>query len=691
MTTEVRAVCSHDCPDACALLVTVDGGRAVNVAPNPAHPVTGRHLCVKVDRYLERVYSPERLLTPLRRRGTKGAADFVPIGWDEALDTIVGRWRAIVAAEGAAAILPYSYLGSMGVLSALGTMHALFHRLGATRLERTICGGQDAGLRALVGAAFTDPENLDGARLVIAWGIDLVSTSIHTWDIVNRARARGARLVVVDPYRSRTAAQADVHVRLHAGTDGALALGLLHVIFRERLEDTDYLERYASGVTELRAAVAEWTPERTAAVTGVAPATIVELAREYATTKPAGVRHGVGMQRAAGAGMALRAIHCLPVVAGQWRHAAGGIADARTLRLSRLDRLMRPDLGPAAPRTVNMIQLGRVLTDPGLTPPVRALYVWNSNPAIIAADQGRVLRGLGREDLFTVVHEQFLTDTARHADIVLPATTMLEQQDLLGSWGFNYMAVSPPAIAPRGEAKSNSEVARVLAARLGFDDDVFRLSDSELIDLALGESTAEAAGATRARLDAEGFAYIGPGKGKPVYAQGGFPTPSGRFEFVSADLARAGHGPLPVYIPPAESPDTDVALAARFPLRLLTRKRHHSINSSYGGLPVLLRAEPEPELELHPADAGARGIADGQAVRVWNDRGGVTFRARLTERVPAGTVAAPFGNWMREGGSANALTSDRLGDLGHGPTFCDALVEVAACGAAAPVAASRVL
>jgi anaerobic selenocysteine-containing dehydrogenase len=673
-----RVTCTHDCPDACAMLVTVRNGRAVDVSPNPAHPVTGRHLCVKVDRYLERVYHPDRLLTPLRRSGPKGSGTFERMAWDDALDVVVSRWREIIATHGAAAILPYSYLGSMGSLPAFGTMHALFHRLGATRLERTICGGQNQGLTALVGATWTDPENIDGARLILAWGIDLVSTSVHTWDIVQRARRRGARLVVIDPYRSRTAERADVHLRIHPGTDGALALGMLHVIFREGLEDSDYIERFTTGVETLKRLSAPWTPDTAAHATGLEPDSIVALAREYATTHPAAIRHGVGMQRAAGAGMALRSIHCLAAVTGQWRSAAGGIADARSVRSPDIGKLMRPDLGPPAPRTLNMIQLGRHLTDPDLSPLIRALFVWNANPAVIAPDQQKVLRGLRREDLFTVVHEQFMTDTARHADIVLPATTMLEQEDLVGSWGFNYVALNEQAIEPVGEARSTAEVARLLAARLRLDDEIFRLADHELIALALRGSKAEQEGASLERLAAEGFVRVGPARGAAIFAEGHFPTPSGAFEFASEGLARAGLGPLPVYVPPAESPETSPTVARRYPLRLLTLKRHYSINSSYGALPVLLRAEPEPMLELHVDDAQVRGIAEGQAVRVWNDRGSVSYRAHLTDRVRPGTVAAPFGPWMHAGASVNSLTSDRLGDLGNGPTFCDTLVEVGA-------------
>jgi len=464
----VRTACSHDCPDACALLVTVQNGRAVNVAPNSAHTITGRHLCVKVDNYLERVYSPDRLRTPLLRTGPKGTGEFVPISWEEALDAIVSRWREIVADDGPEAIVPYSYLGSMGVLSGFGTMHAVFHRMGATRLERTICGGQKRGLKELVGSVMTDPEHLEDARMILAWGMDMISTSVHTWDIVHRAMQRGARLIVIDPVRSRTAAKAHLHVPINPGTDGALALGMLHVIFRDGLEDHDYVRRNTTAIDELRQHVEGWSPERVGRETGLPPPQVIALAREFATTRPACIRYGIGLQRAAGAGMALRALQCLATATGQWRYAAGGVADANSLGLLKREALMRADLGPQAVRTLNMIQVGRWLTDPDLRPPIRALYVWNANPAVIAPDQTRVLQGLAREDLFTVVHDQFVTDTARYADIILPATTMLEQEDLLGSWGFNYVALGRRAVEPLAEAKSNSEVARVLAARLGF-------------------------------------------------------------------------------------------------------------------------------------------------------------------------------------------------------------------------------
>jgi anaerobic selenocysteine-containing dehydrogenase len=667
----VRLTCTHDCPDACSALVTVNAeGRAVDITADRAHPITGRHLCVKVDRYLERVYSPDRVLTPLRRVGPKGTAAFEPVRWDEALDEIATRWESIVETDGPEGILGYSYLGSMGLLDAFGTMQALFNRLGATRLERSICGPQGFALAGLTGVPWSDPENLPAAKTVVVWGMDPVSTSIHTWELIRRARKNNAAsLVVVDPYRSRTAAYADLHLRPHPGTDGALALAAGRFALHQGLADDSYIATSTTEADAYRAAVEPWTPERASEVTGIPARTIADFATIVAGARPTAIRIGVGMQRSAGAGSALRAIQCLAAVTGQYQFAAGGISQAVSIGWARPDRLARSDLSPAGTREVNMIQLGRVLTDPAMAPPIRSLYVWNSNPAVVAADQQRVLSGLRRDDLFTVVHDQFLTDTARHADLVLPATTMLEHADVVGSWGFSYLSWNEAAIAPVGESKSNSEVARLLAARLGFVDDVFRLSDHELMELALADGRAAAAGITAERLRQEGFARVGP----PVGSGGGNGT---TFAFRCEALAEAGLNPVAEYRAPAAQPDP----AGAYPLRLLTLKRHYSINSSYGSLPVLLNAEPHAVCEIHPDDAHSRGIVDGAAVRVHNELGEMRCVAAVIDRVPPGTVAVPFGRWRSdpESGGANSLTSDRLGDLANGPTFCDNLVDVVA-------------
>jgi anaerobic selenocysteine-containing dehydrogenase len=669
----VRVTCTHDCPDACSAVVLVDAdGRAFEITADRSHPITGRHLCVKVDRYLDRVYSPDRLLTPLRRTGPKGSGEFAACSWDEALDEIATRWADLVRDVGPTSILGYSYLGSMGLLDAFGTTQALFNRLGATKLERSICGPQWFALSGITRWPWSDPENLPDAKMVVVWGMDPVSTSIHTWELIRRARKEnGAELVVVDPYRSRTTRYADLHLRPNPGTDGALALAVANVVFGEGLEDAAYIAAHTTDVDAYKRAVEPWTPVRAAIETGVPASDIVEFAHRYATTRPAAIRLGVGMQRSTGSGSALRAIQCLPALTGQWQWPSGGIAGAVSIGHTNLSALSRPDLSPAGTREVNMIQLGRVLTDPTMYPPIRSLFVWNSNPAVIAADQRKVVEGLARDDLFTVVHDQFMTDTARYADIVLPATTMLEHSDLVGSWGFSYLSWNEAAIDPVGESKSNAEVTRLLADRLGFADEVFQLDDHQLMELALTNSPAAAAGLTSERLRREGFGRVGPAIGTAVAADS-------TFSFSNDALAAAGLHPVAEYRPPARTPSA----TSQYPLRLLTLKRHYSINSSYGDLPVMLNAEPRATAEVHPDDAAARGIAEGAEIWVYNDLGRIQLTATVTDDVPSGTVAVPFGRWGADptSGGANSLTSDSLGDLANGPTFCDNLVEVELVG-----------
>lgn len=674
----IRITCTHDCPDACSALVTVTGGTAVSITADASHPVTGRHLCAKVDRYLERVYDPKRLTTPLRRTGPKGTGQFEPITWDSAISEIADRWKTVIADAGAEAILPFSYLGNMGALSAFGPMYGLFNTMGASQLERGICGGQALAINAALGAMQADPELLVDAELIICWGIDVVSTSVHTWDLIRAARKNGARLVVIDPYRSATAQRADEHLAITPGTDGALALGLANIMIAEGLVDHDYVERFTSGFDAFLLATAEWTPDRTAAETGLTIDQITNLARSYADAEPAAIRFGVGMQRAAGAGMAVRSIQCLPALAGHWRHRGGGIVNARTMSLLGREKMWGSP-NPST-RSFNMIQLGQALTDESLDPPIQALMVWNSNPAVISGNQNKIIEGLQRDDLFMVVHDLFLTDSARYADIVLPAPSMLEHQDLVGSWGFNYVSLNRAAIDPIGESKSNSEVARLLAAAMGYDAPIFTMSDDELIRYCLDGSEGEAKGATYERLDSDGFVRVEHPGGEVPYSNGNFDgSADGRFEFLSDKFDQAfGLGGLPRYVAPAESPVSQPELARRYPLRLLTLKRSRSINSSYGDLPVLRGFEPDLRIEIHPADAAFRGVADGDPIAAHNDRGRVTGLATITDKVSPGVVVVPFGRWLDGGQGANALTSDRIGDLGGGPTFCDVLVEVSA-------------
>jgi anaerobic selenocysteine-containing dehydrogenase len=663
--------------------VTVEDGRAVDLRGVRDHPYTRGRLCAKVNRFLDRVYSPERVLHPLRRVGAKGEGRFEQIGWDEALDEVAARLGAIVTESGGEAVLPYSYMGTQGVVQAASLDRRFFALLGATRLTRAVCGSAPArGIAATQGGTRGMlPEDLRHSRFVILWGTNTIVTNQHLWPFVTEARRSGARIVVIDPVETRTARSADWHVRPRPGTDAALALGLMHVILTEGLHDADYLARHALGLDELRERAAAFPPERVAELTGVAADEVVELARAYATSTPQAIRTLIGMGHHERAAMTLRTIACLPALVGAWRHLGGGLA-ATTAWAAwdplDEDALRRPELEDTSVREVNMIQLGRALT--ALEPPIRALVVYNSNPATIAPDQGRVREGLRRDDLFTVVIEQFVTDTAAHADVVLPATTQLEHLDLVPSWGSPYLTLNRPAIAPLGEARSNSEIFRLLAGRLGMDETLFAESDEELARAALASEHPYLEGVTWERLLEDGYARVAlPDDWRP-YVEGGFATPSGKVELLSSRFAEAGLDPLPAHVPAVESPAGDAALAARYPLQLVTAKWSlHYLNSQYANLPRHRAAEGELPVFLAAGDAAPRGIVDGAPVRVVNDRGSLVGSARVGTVVPVGVVAVPSGWWasLSPGGtSANALTPDRLTDLGGGCAFHDTLVEV---------------
>ena len=502
-----KVVCPHDCPDTCVMTVDVEDGRAVALGGDPDHRFTRGFLCAKVNRYLERVYSPERILHPLRRAGRKGEGRFERISWDEALTTIAERLRAVAAAHGPQAILPYSYAGNMGLLSYGSMDRRFFHALGASLLDRTICSTAGAaGYKATIGKSIGfDPEAIVHARLILAWGANIVSSNVHLWPFIEEARRRGARLVTIDPYRSRTAEHSDRHLALYPGTDAALALGMMHVVFRDGLEDRDYLERYTTGAAELRARAAEWTPARVAATTGLAVAEVEWIAHEYATTRPTAIRLNYGLNRHAGGGMAVRTIACLPALVGDWRHAGGGVLLSTSGAFPVAEAaLQRPDLVPPGTRTLNMSQLGRILSDPTLAPPVKALFVYNSNPAAVAPEQEKVRAGLAREDLFTVVHDLFQTDTVDFADIVLPATTTLEMFDIHKPYGQLYVSLSRPAIAPLGESLPNTEVFRRLAERMGLADPCLRESDEEMARQAFDWDHPHMKGISYERLEREG-------------------------------------------------------------------------------------------------------------------------------------------------------------------------------------------
>jgi len=679
----LKVVCPHDCPDTCVMSVTVEDGRATGIGGDPEHPFTQGFLCAKVNRYLERVYSPERLLHPLRRAGRKGEGRFERISWDEALDTIAARFREVVASHGAEAILPYSYAGNMGLLSFGSMDRRFFQALGASLLDRTICATAGAaGYKATVGRSIGfDPEAIVHARFIVAWGANIVSSNVHLWPLIEEARRRGARLATIDPFRSRTAEKSDQHLAIRPGTDGALALAMMHVIFRDGLEDRDYLERHTLGADQLRERVREWPAERAAPITGLPATTIEAFAREYATTRPAALRINYGLNRHAGAGMAVRTIACLPAVVGAWRDVGGGIllstSGAFPVRGARLEgaELIRPDT-----RTLNMSEIGRVLNDASLAPPVKAIFVYNSNPVAVAPESESVRRGFLREDLFVVVHDLFQTDTVDHADIVLPATTTLEHYDLHKAYGHLYLGLSRPAIAPLGEAKPNTEVFRLLAERMGLDDPLLRESDEQMARQALDWSSPMLQGRRFEDLERDGWLRLQLPKDWAPFAEGGFPTPSGKCELVSEALADAGHDPLPTYVPPRESAESAPELAKRYPLAFISPPAHHFLNSTFSAQPVFVRRESEPAVYIHPRDAAARGIRDGQPVRTFNDRGAFVSTARVSTAAREGVVVGLSVWWPKmcpEGRNANAVTGQGLTDLGGGATFYDALVDVA--------------
>ena len=665
----LHSVCPHNCPDTCALIVDVDAaGTVVRVDGDPDHPVTRGFICEKVRRYPEHVLSERRVLYPKRRVGPKGAGIFERITWDEALATIAQRLHAAAAAFGPESILPYSYSGTLGILQSASMDRRFFHRLGASRLLRTICSTcAGAALEYTYGAAIgTDPEKTVDAQLIVVWGANIRTTNIHQFALVGEARRRGARLIVIDPHRNRTAETADRFIQPKPGTDAALALGMMHVLFRDGYADRDYLREHTIGAADLEARAADWPPERAGAISGVPAAEIVTLAHEYGAAKPAFIRAGYGLQRHTNGGMMVRTIAMLPAVTGAWRDPAGGfvLSNSGVFRYNR-HALERPDLQPRPGRIINMIRLGEALTQTG-DPPVKALFVYNSNPAAVAPDGNAVRRGLEREDLFTVVHDVYATDTARYADILLPAPTFLETSDVYTSYWHMHLQYAGAAIPPRGESRSNVDLFRALAKRMGFRDACFDDDLPELVRTMLDGSELEARGAGAERLLRERSVYVGRAPlERPISLR-------------SDALGREGIDPLPTHVPLQESVDGSPELARRFPLAFLSPSHHLFLNSTFGSSPALL-ARGIPALRMHADDARARGIVSGDEIEVFNDRGRAQLRAEVSDAVAPGVVVH-LSLWWNEfspgGYNVNVTTSAAETDMGRGATFHTNLVEV---------------
>ncbi|HEX2060668.1 MAG TPA: molybdopterin oxidoreductase family protein [Thermoanaerobaculia bacterium] len=676
---QVRAVCPHDCPDTCAMLVTVEQGRATRVAGDPAHPVTQGFLCTKVSKYLERTYHSDRLTHPQIRTGAKGEGRFRRATWDEALDVIATNLRRVIDEHGPQAILPYSYAGTMGLIQGESMDRRFFHRIGASLLDRTICAS--AGTEALNVTYGTrmapDPQDIVAAKLIVLWGTNTLTSNPHLWPFVRKAKENGARTICIDPLRTRTAAACDEHIAIRPGTDAALALSMMHVIFRDGLEDREYLQEMTNGWEALRERVlAEYAPSRVAPICRIDVETIESLAKRYASARPTFIRLNYGLQRHAGGGSAVRAISLLPAVTGAWNDAGGGAMLSTPGTFSQLDTkaLARPDLIPAGTRTINMSRLGEALTTID-DPPVKALVVYNSNPGAVAPDRENVIAGLRREDLFTVVLEHFQTDTADYADVLLPATTQLEHEDLHKAYGHTYVMFNARAIEPLGEALPNSEIFRRIAARMGLDDPALRESDEEMMRQVLRRmpfTLEELRERGSIRLDL-------PSPHRPFARGTRIPTPSGKIDIASEAAVAHGLDLLPAYVPPYESEERDPELVRRYPLALISPPAHAFLNSTFVNVASLRRSAGKPTLEIHADDARARNIESGARVSIYNDRGAFTAEAVITDRVRPGVVAAPSVWWAKltdDRTNANHTTSQAVTDIGNGATFYDNQVEV---------------
>lgn len=702
MKSTHHGACPHDCPDTCSMVFEVEDGKLARVKGNAEHPLTRGGLCVKLKDYEKRHYHPDRVLYPMRRTGPKGSKQFERISWDEALDEITTRWRAIIDEYGPQAIVPYSYLGHQGLIHGLNGGDSFFNRLGATVMERTFCGegAATAWLLTMGPSGGMDPESFIHSKYIIIWACNSVSTNLHHWHVVKDAQKRGAKVVVIDAYASRTAKEADWHIAPKPGSDGALAMAMIHTLIDEDLIDRDYVAAHTHGFDELAARAKSRTPEWAEELTGIPAADIRRLAREYASTPPAAIRMGVALERHYGGGQTVRAVCCLPSLIGAWREVGGGILGMTVWEHPyKFDVICRPDWIPQGTRVVNNLQIGRVLTnETPQDPPIKSMMCWNSNPVTQAPECDKIVAGLLREDLFLVSAEHFISDTAAYADIVLPAAMGAEMEDIILSWGHNYLTYNEKCVEAPGEALSNYEIFRRLAARMGFDDEQFRWSDSECLEHYIDWDSPACDGIDLTYLREHGFAHlsIGSADERAPHRDGNFPTPTGKCEFKSTIAANGNFvaGPfrqmyeelqggealddLPDYVPSRETPATNPALAAKYPLNIISPKSHGFLNSCYANMDHKLKGQGEQFVLINAADAEARGIRDGATVRVFNDRGAFSGDARITDDVNPGVIVATLGYWRQlTTGTVNIISSADFVNMGHAPTFSDNLVEVA--------------
>ena len=700
-----HGACPHDCPDTCSMVFEVQNQQLLGVTGNPDHPMTRGGLCVKLADYEKRHYHPDRILYPLKRTGPKGSKQFTRISWDQALDEISQRWQAIINQYGAEAILPYSYLGHQGLVHGLNGGDAFFNRLGATVCERTFCGEGSATAWLLTNgpSGGMDPESFAYSRYIIIWACNSVSTNLHHWHFVAAAKKQGAKVVVIDSYASKTAKQADWHLAPKPGSDGALAMAMIQVIIAENLVDQDYVEQYTLGFAELAERAKQRTPEWAEPITGIPAAAIRQLAREYASTSPAAIRIGVALERHYGGGQTIRAVCCLPALTGAWREVGGGIYQMPVWEHPyQFEVMCRPDFIPSGTRVVNSLQLGRALTgELPLDPPIKAMMCWNANPVTQAPECDKIVKGLEREDLFLVSAEHFISDTAAYADIILPAAMGAEMEDIILSWGHFYLTYNEKCTQAPGEALSNAEIFRRLAAKMGFTEAQFQWSDSECLEQYIDWQSPACEGIDLAYLREHGFARLklGSPDTRAPHRYGNFPTPSGKCEFKASAAAHGNFvaGPfrqmyndfqpgealdsLPDYVPSRETASSNPQRAKLFPLNIVSPKSHSFLNSCFANMDQKIKNQGQQFVLIHAEDAASRQIADGEMVRVFNDRGGFDAVAKITDDVNPGLVVASLGYWRQlNNGTVNNISSAEFVNMGHAPSFSDNLVQVSKLG-----------
>jgi anaerobic selenocysteine-containing dehydrogenase len=704
MNTPVKTThhggCPHDCPDTCSMVYEVEDGKLIGVKGNADHPMTRGGLCVKLKDYEKRHYHPDRLLYPLRRTGPKGSKQFERISWDEALDEISTKWKAIIDEYGPHAIMPNSYLGNQGLVHGLNGGDAFFNRMGATVTERTFCGeGSCTAWLLTVGpTAGVDPESFIHSKYIVIWACNSVSTNIHHWHIVKQAQKAGAKVIVIDSYASKTAKEADWHIAPKPGTDGALAMAMINAIIEQGLVDKDYVDNYTLGYDELATRAKDRTPEWAEKITGISATDIRRFAREYATTPPAAIRLGVALERSYGGGQAIRAVSCLPALIGAWRHVGGGALQFPVWEHPyKFDVICRPDLIPENTPVVNCLQLGRVLTgETKLDTPIKSMMCWNTNPVTQAPETDKIIEGLKREDLFMVSAEHFMSDTAAYADIVLPASMGAEMEDMVLSWGHLYLTYNAKCVESPGEAIPNNEIFRRLAKRMGYEEENFKWSDTECLENYVDWDSPACDGIDLAYMKEHGFARLNVGTkdNRAPHKQGNFPTPSGKCEFKLDSPTNFVAGPfrqmydrfqsgealdeLPDYVSSRETAEANPELAAKYPLSIISPKSHGFLNSCYANMENKIKGQGEQSVLIDATDAQSRGIKQGDTVRVFNDRGAFEGVAIITDDVSSGIVVATLGYWRQlNKGTVNCISSAEFVDMGHAPTFSDNLVEVA--------------